>query len=290
MNPLSNTYDDKQDDVLITDSLNGSKEALSTLISNHQNYIYNLAFKMVLSPYDAEDITQEVLIKIITNLGKFNHKSSFRTWVYRITLNHFLSMKKKWLEERYQSFSAYEQDLDSIPMVDLSIEEQYEMQALVEEARLGCLAGMLLCLSREQRMVYILGEIFAVPHDVGAELLDISKDNYRQRLTRARKDLHHFMHKKCGLVNPENPCRCHKKTKGFIEAGWVDPSTMKFNTSYTKRFHEIVSEKDEKLKQIEGLQYRDLQQQHPFQEKEFIQKILKEIFTCDNVKQIFELE
>ncbi len=289
MNPLGNQYDDKQDDVLITQSLSGSKQALTELIAKHQNYIYNLAFKMVLSPYDAEDITQEVLIKIITNLGKFRYNCSFRTWIYRITLNHFLSMKKKWLEERYQNFSAYEQDLDSIPMEDMPVEEQFEMKELIEEARLGCLAGMLLCLSREQRLVYILGEIFAVPHDLGAEILKISKENYRQRLTRARKDLHQFMHKKCGLVNPENPCRCHKKTRGFIEAGWVDPSTMKFNTSYTKRFYEIVSQKDERLKEIEGFHYRELQQQHPFQEKDVAQKILKEIFAGEDVKQIFEL-
>ncbi len=72
-------------------------------------------------------------------------------------------------------------------MVDLSIEEQYEMQALVEEARLGCLAGMLLCLSREQQMVYILEEIFAAPHDLSAELLNISKENFGNGLLEQEK-------------------------------------------------------------------------------------------------------
>lgn len=168
---------------------------------------------MVLSPYDAEDITQEVIIKIITRLNQFNHKSSFRTWIYRITVNYFLNVKEKWLEERYNSFSLYETDLDNIPMQELSVAEEVEMKELVEEARLGCLAGMLLCLSREQRMIYILGEIFSVPHNIGSEIMEISKDNFRQRLVRARNDIHQFMNKKCGLVNKKNSCRCPKKTK-----------------------------------------------------------------------------
>jgi RNA polymerase sigma factor (sigma-70 family) len=49
---------------------------------------------MTLSPFDAEDVTQEVLIKVITKLSQFKGKSNFRTWLYRITFNHFLKMKK----------------------------------------------------------------------------------------------------------------------------------------------------------------------------------------------------
>ncbi|WP_092249680.1 hypothetical protein [Lacrimispora sphenoides] len=78
-------------------------------------------------------------------------------------------MKKKWLEERYQTFTDYENDLDAIELHELSPEEMIENKELIEEARLGCLAGMLLCLNREQRIIYILGEIFLVPQDIGAE-------------------------------------------------------------------------------------------------------------------------
>ena len=69
-----------------------------------------------------------------------------------------------------------------------------DVQLLVDEARIGCSSGMLLCLDREQRLVYILGEIFGVTDVVGAELLEISRDNFRQKLSRARRDLHSFMH------------------------------------------------------------------------------------------------
>lgn len=58
----------------------------------------------------------------------------------------------------------------------------------------ACSTGLLLCLDREQRLVYILGEIFGVSARVGAELLEISPENFRQKLSRARRDLYQFMH------------------------------------------------------------------------------------------------
>lgn len=289
-NPLSKYYSEDEDFLLVEKALSGSEEALVELIMKHQGFIYNIVFKMVLSPYDAEDVTQEIIIKIITKLNQFKGNSSFRTWLYRIAINHTLQMKKKWLEERYNSFSLYENDLDLMDEQSMNDFEEVEMRDLIEEARLGCMAGMLLCLSREQRMVLILGEIFMIPHDLGAEFLSISKDNFRQRLSRARRDLYQFMDKKCGLVNKENPCRCPKKTKGFIAAGWVDPQTMKFNTAFTKRIYEVILDKDNDLKSIEEMTYQNLMQEHPFQEKDFVKAMMKKILVDGKTLRIFDLE
>ena len=96
------------------------------------------------------------------------------------------------------------------------------------EAMLSCTSGMLLCLDREQRLTFILGAIFEVSDTVAAEVLEITPDNFRQRLARARRDLRNFMNDKCGLVNQANPCRCAKKTRGFIQAGYVDPKNLLF--------------------------------------------------------------
>ena len=96
-----------------------------------------------------------------------------------------------------------------------------DVQLLVDEARIGCTSGMLLCLDREQRLVYILGEIFGVHGRASAPSCSRSRrDNFRQKLSRARRDLHSFMQGQCGLVNSANPCRCAKKTQGFIKAGY----------------------------------------------------------------------
>ena len=63
------------------------------------------------------------------------------------------------------------------------------------------MSGMLLCLDREQRLAFIVGAIFGVSDTVAADVLEISPDNFRQRLARARRELRNFMNDKCGLVN-----------------------------------------------------------------------------------------
>jgi len=288
-NPFSLNYPNKSDKELIDASLLGSKAALEALIKRHQHYIYNVAKKMVLSPFDAEDITQEVLIKVITKLSQFKGESDFRTWLYRITFNHFLQMKKYWLEDNITTFDNYAEQLDNIKDEDLTTLEKAELKEFIEDAKLGCMNGMLLCLNREQRLVYVLGEIFGADHNLGSSLLEISKDNFRQILSRARRDLYNFMNSKCGLINQVNPCRCDRKTKGFIKAGWVDSEKLKFNTSYISKINELAKEKSADLDNELETKYADLFRNQPFQEKNHTDKLLNSILSDNKVKNIFNL-
>ena len=68
------------------------------LVLRHQAWIYNIAIRMVFQPQDAEEVTQEVLVKVITKLSTFKGESKFRTWLYRIAANHVLNMKRRSAE------------------------------------------------------------------------------------------------------------------------------------------------------------------------------------------------
>ncbi len=109
------------------------------------------------------------------------------------------------------------------------------------------MSGMLLCLDREQRLIYILDEVFRIDHRLASEFLEISPDNFRQKLARARRDIYNFMNNKCGLVNKNNPCRCPKKTKGLVQLGIVDPERLQFNAHYVQRIRDLVPERAEKM-------------------------------------------
>ena len=289
MNPFEISYNNSIDLRLIDKALKGSSKSLEQLIKRHQHYIYNVALKMVLSPFDAEDITQEVLIKVVTKLSQFEGKSDFRTWLYRITFNHFLKMKKYWLEDTIVSFEDYGNDLQNIKDVELTKEEELSQFELIKEAKLSCMMGMLLCLNREQRLVYILGEIFEADHNIGSELLDISKSNFRKRLERARKDLYQFMNNKCGLINKDNPCRCSRKTSGFIKSGWVDRDKMKFNSNYVASIFEVINKKNENLNLLLENEYAELFKSTPFQEKEHSEKLMLNIFADKKIRDTFNL-
>jgi len=111
--------------------------------------------------------------------------------------------------------------LDAIPNAELTLEEEIELEELIKEMRFRCLSGMLMCLNREQRLVYIIGETFGIDHNIGGEIFNVSKQNFRVKLHRARKDLYNYMTNKCGLANPENPiqkenCRLRSRKCGGI--------------------------------------------------------------------------
>ncbi len=283
------TYTDQKDSVLVNASRQGDREALEQLIRRHQMFVYNVAWKMAFNPHDAEDLAQDAWVKVITNLATFKGESEFRTWLYRIVVNHFLNVKKRPAEKMISEFGEYFGGLDTLADEELPEEEQLEREKEIDEVKVSCTAGMLLCLDREQRMIYVLGEIFDVDHKLGAEILNISTDNYRQRLGRARKDLHQWMDKKCGLVNKSNPCRCAKKTNAFVKQGWVDKENLLFNVNYLRLINDVASsETNIGFEQTDKL-YKTLYQAHPLRQPRQPDLILKNILDHELVKSIFRL-
>src|SRR5262249_36909959 len=137
--------------------------------------VYRLALRFLWHPQDAEDATQEILVRIITGLAAFRGESSFRTWVYRIACNTLLSLRKKGrMEQRTLSFEEFGEDLvqglSDEPLADQGVDQAL----LLEEVKIGCTLAMLLCLDREHRLAYILGEIVELDHNEAAEVLEIT--------------------------------------------------------------------------------------------------------------------
>ncbi len=98
-NPFTEVAEgDPADAELVEQAKNGDRAALEKLVLRHQAWIYNIAVRMVFQPQDAEEVTQEVLVKVITKLSTFKGESKFRTWLYRIAANHVLNMKRRSAE------------------------------------------------------------------------------------------------------------------------------------------------------------------------------------------------
>src|SRR5438874_10826027 len=221
---------------------------------------------MVFRPQDAEEVTQEVLVKVITKLSTFKGESTFRTWLYRIAANHVLNMKRRWAETRTTTFADYGAAIDGTPDLDLPEPNSVpvEVPLLVEETKNSCTMGMLLCLDRAQRLIFTLGAILGVSDAVGGDVLEMSADNFRQCLARARRDLHNFMNNQCGLANKSNPCRCPKKTRGFIEDGHVDPHHLLFVPEHVERVRDVAAETVRQIENVVERQHAAIYREHPF--------------------------
>jgi RNA polymerase sigma factor (sigma-70 family) len=250
------------DEELASSALTGNKDSLETLVRRHQPWVFNIALRMLWRRDRAEDATQEILIKVVTKLSTFRGQSKFRTWLYRIAFNHLLNVRKSEIEDHSVTFTDMGRALDETPDLDLPDPKSVpvELPLLVEEARVGCMTAMLMCLDRRQRMAFILGEYFGVTSEVGGEVMEVSPENFRQLLSRARRDLYQFMHDKCGLVNAANPCRCAKKTRSYMEAGYVDPTRLEFTKGRLATINQIAPHRLDELQKLDrkhGELFRD---------------------------------
>jgi RNA polymerase sigma factor (sigma-70 family) len=290
-NPFSKTnYNDATDVALIQSVLNGDRNSLNFLLQRHQNFIYNVALKMLNNIADAEDVTQEILIKIVTQLAKYDSaKAQFRTWLYRITFNHILNLKKNQYETIVTDFDVFFNYIEAAPKMAVSEEEEKELKETFEEAKVACMAGMLMCLDRIQRLTYIVGEVFEIDHNLAAEIFETTPDNFRQRLTRARKDLYQWMHNRCGLVNLNNPCRCKSKTKAFIQAGYVDPKNFKWLSNYKHQMFQLSESRIDDAIDARDKIYKQLYGEHPFKTSLRANEVLDEILNNKNFKDIMRL-
>jgi RNA polymerase sigma factor (sigma-70 family) len=255
---------DPPDEELVVQAQSGDKNALEQLVRRHQPWVFNIAVRMMWRRDLAEDATQEILIKIVTKLSSFRGDSLFRTWLYRIAVNHLLNVRKSEMEEK-MTFTDMGRSLDATPNLDLPDPRSVpvELPLLVEETRLSCMNAMLLCLDRRQRLVFILGEIFGVGGEVGAEVMEILPDHFRQLLSRARRDLYQFMNDKCGLVNTANPCRCAKKTRGFMQAGYVDPDHLQFTKGRLANIDDVAPHRLDELDSLDR-KHAELFRDHAF--------------------------
>lgn len=223
----------------------GNREALEHLVEQIQDKVYGLALRMLWHTEDARDATQEILIRVVTRLSSFRGESKFTTWVYRVAANHLRDARKSRLEEQQYTFERFGDELDEgLSDAPIGSERPIDEALLLEEIKVGCTLGMLLCLDRAHRLAYILGEILEIESSEAAEILDITPATFRKRLSRARAGIVDFMKKKCGLVNPGNPCRCRRRVNHALKLGRITPKQLRFahDAEQAVRFPEVLSE------------------------------------------------
>jgi RNA polymerase sigma factor (sigma-70 family) len=209
---------------IISNCLNGDKKSVELLIKGIQRNVYNLSVRYLWNPVDAEDATQEILIKVLTNLSKFRGESSFTTWVYRIATNYLLNMKRSEIENL--TFEEGEHHLKvgaTYPAY-----ENADKDLLEEEVKIACSTSMLICVSRPLRLAYLVGEILEFDSQEGAYILEIESATFRKRLSLARQQIRAFMAKQCGIYDHKNPCRCKQHINYCIEVDWFKPTALKF--------------------------------------------------------------
>ena len=166
-------------DDLLKRGAGGSEDAFKEIYQKSSTYVYTVAVRIVGNHEEAEEITQDVFLKVHKYLKNFRFESSFKTWIYRITVNiAFSHAKKRAKKIRRQG------DFDSallrqtIPPAATVHMETESNERLVQR--------MLNILNPEQRICIVLREIEGLRYEEIADVLNININTVRTRIKRAR--------------------------------------------------------------------------------------------------------
>lgn len=226
-------------------ALGGDRDALNALVRALQGDIYGLALRMLWNREDAEDATQDILIRIVTRLSQFGFRSQLKTWAYRLAVNYILDVKKSSMERLHLSFERLADGLED-GLQPTSAGDSDE-SLLIEEVKVGCSLAMLQCLDRPHRAAYVLGEIMELSGPEAADVLAISAALFRKRLQHAREAVLAFTKTHCGLVSDSAPCQCHRRvlSAAIGDAGEASPIQFAGRSTSFREARALVRQVDE---------------------------------------------
>lgn len=208
---------DRERSVLVERAVAGDKQALEEVLSGVQDLVFNLSLRMLGTFPDAEDAAQDILLKVMTHLSSFQGNSTFTTWVFRIAVNHLKDYKKHMFAHAPLSFEFYGDDIQNGKLEDIpDLTQNTERDILAQELKLSCTNVMLQCLDPESRCIFILGTMFHLDSRVAGEVLDMTPEAYRQRLSRVRKRMAEFLSEYCGEYG-QGTCRCAQRVDYAIQ-------------------------------------------------------------------------
>ena len=199
---------------------------------------------------DAEDASQDIILKVMTHLSSFKGESSFSTWVFRIAVNHLKDYKKHMFSRFPLSFEFYGDDIKNAKTEDVpDMAQNVEKAILAEELKLSCTNVMLQCLDTESRCIFILGTMFQVDSRIAGDILGITPEAYRQRLSRVRKKMADFLTEYCGEYG-KGKCHCADRVNYAIRSRRIHPAQLYFQTAVPAQ---VMLDVKEAMEEIDGL-------------------------------------
>lgn len=169
---------DDDDQRLVERCLNGDQEAFAELVVRYQRPIYHMAFRVLGNVEDAREITQSVFLKVAERLDDYNPRFKFFSWIYRITINASLNLRRSSGREELVGEDFEVQDAGADPEASMSAGEQ---SAQIQKA--------LMRLKFENRAVLTLRHFSDCSYREIGQILDLDEKTVKSRLYEGRQQL-----------------------------------------------------------------------------------------------------
>ena len=174
---------------LVEECRRGDPHAFARLVALHEGMVFNLAARLLGETEDARDVAQEVFLQVFRTLGRFEGRSSLKTWIYRIVVNQCRNRQRWWRRRRKER---------SCPIEDLTAADEMQLaqhgpegpvERLERRERARSVHRALARLGFEHRAVLLLREVEGLSCEEIAAALAIPQGTVKSRLSRARDAL-----------------------------------------------------------------------------------------------------
>lgn len=178
----------RSDEQYIQQVLAGNTNAFARLIDKHKQMVFTVALRIVRNREDAEEIAQDVFVKVYQSLDKFKKESKFSTWLYRITYNTSISKtRRKKLETAPMEVNVVE---------NYTLDEIFEnMDQLDDQERKEIIKKLFESLNAEESTLITLFYYQNVQTEEIAEITNLSQSNVKVKLHRIRQKMHNELKK-----------------------------------------------------------------------------------------------
>lgn len=189
-----------EDEVVIRNAQDGDVEAFEEIVEKYQSMIYNLSYRMLGNPDDAQEASQEVFIRIYKSINKFKFDSKFSTWVYRITNNYCLDLIRKnkndtvYIEKEIQTEDGNIQR--ELPDEGISVEN-----SVIRSEKIELVRKAILKLPSEYRAVVVLRDLEGESYSDIANVLSLPEGTVKSRINRGRRELKNILERDTELFS-----------------------------------------------------------------------------------------
>ncbi len=269
---------------LVDQATSGDKKALETLVAQVQDMVFSLSLRMLGTFADAEDAAQDILLKMITHLSSFRGDSAFTTWVFCIAVNHLKNYKKHMFAHYPLSFEFYGDDIQNANIQDVpDLTQNVDKELLAEELKMSCTNVMLQCLDVESRCIFILGTMFKLDSRIAGEILKMTPEAYRKRLSRVRRKMADFLGQYCGEYG-EGRCKCKDRVNYAIQSHRLNPRNLDYKNA-SELSAETIMDVKHAMEDIDDLS-QDFSFCKPYQSPERTKHLIREFLNSTQLSII----
>jgi len=182
---MAAVQDDATDEILMVRYQRGERTAFVELVRRHNRPIYNFVLRQLRVPSVAEDVTQDVFMRLVQNAAEFKHEARFLTWLYTIARNLCIDQLRKASHRRHASLDQPQPGPSDAPLAesvaDPNPQASAERNALSAEVR-SSIVKAVDSLPDDQREVFLLREVANLPFREIAEITGVGENTVKSRM------------------------------------------------------------------------------------------------------------